>query len=148
MRSLSVRITEYGIRTTPGGAGSEPHPVQRCVFALPVLFYLDAKIEEDGDAEEALDRFGLLENTSVLVTREDAALKPDPGPVILAMERLGVESAWFIGDTPDDVEAARSAGALPIGVIAPGADPERTVRTLSRTARVLAHTVDLEELLT
>ncbi len=100
------------------------------------------------DAEEALDRFGLLEGTSVLVTREDAPLKPDPGPVILAMERLGIESAWFVGDTPDDVEAARSAGALPIGVIAPGADPERTLRTLSRTARVLAHTVDLEELLT
>lgn len=100
------------------------------------------------DAEEALDRFGLLENTSVLVTREDAPLKPDPGPVILAMERLGIDHAWFVGDTPDDVEAARSAGVLPIGVIAPGADPERTLRTLSRTARVLAHTVDLEELLT
>ena len=99
------------------------------------------------DAEEVLDRFALLADTSVLVTREDAPLKPDPGPVLLAMERLGVERSWFLGDTPDDVEAARSAGVVPLGVVAPGADPQRAARTLSRAARVLAQAVDLEEML-
>lgn len=99
------------------------------------------------DAEEALDRFGLLTNTSVLVTREDAPLKPDPGPVLLAMERLGVDRSWFLGDTPDDVAAARSACVVPIGVVPPGGDPQRAARALSRAARVLTQTVDLEELL-
>jgi HAD superfamily hydrolase (TIGR01548 family) len=99
------------------------------------------------DAEDVLDRFGLLADTSVLVTREDAPLKPDPGPVLLAMERLGVERSWFVGDTPDDIDAARSAGAVPIGVLAPGADPQRAARALSRAARILTRTVDLEELL-
>jgi HAD superfamily hydrolase (TIGR01548 family) len=99
------------------------------------------------DAEEALDRFGLLADISTLVTREDAPLKPDPGPVLLAMERLGVERTWFVGDTPDDVEAARSAGVVPIGVMAPGADPPHAARALSRAARILTRTVDLEELL-
>ena len=99
------------------------------------------------DAREVLDRFGLLADTSVLVTREDAPLKPDPGPVLLAMEQLGVDRAWFLGDTTDDVEAARAAGAIPIGVIAPGAPARRTARTLSKAAHVLTRTTDLEELL-
>ncbi len=99
------------------------------------------------DAEEVLERFGLLADTTVLVAREDAPLKPDPRPVLLAMKRLGVERSWFVGDTPDDVEAARSAGVVPIGVLAPSADPQRATRALSRAARVLARTVDLEELL-
>ena len=32
------------------------------------------------------------------------------------METMGVERAWFIGDTVDDVVAARAAGLVPIGV--------------------------------
>ncbi|MEA3502332.1 MAG: aminotransferase class I/II-fold pyridoxal phosphate-dependent enzyme [Actinomycetota bacterium] len=99
------------------------------------------------DAESVLDRFSLLENTSVLVTREDAPLKPDPGPVLLAMKQLRIDRAWFVGDTPDDIEAARSAGVVPIGVLAPGADPLRADRAMSQAARVLIRTVDLEELL-
>jgi len=99
------------------------------------------------DAEEVLERFGLLADTTVLVTREDAPLKPDPRPVLLAMAELGVEHSWLVGDTPDDIEAARSAGVVPIGVLAPGADPQRSARALSRAARVLKRTVDLEELL-
>jgi histidinol-phosphate aminotransferase len=99
------------------------------------------------DAEEVLERFGFLADTTVLVTREDAPLKPDPRPVLLAMAELGVEHSWLVGDTPDDIEAARSAGVVPIGVLAPGADPQRSARALSRAARVLKRTVDLEELL-
>jgi phosphoglycolate phosphatase-like HAD superfamily hydrolase len=98
------------------------------------------------DAEEVLDRFGLLSNTSVLVTREDAPLKPDPAPVLLALRRLAVEHAWMVGDTRDDIEAARSAGVLPIGVAPPGANP-LTAKALTPAARTLDRTHDLEELL-
>ena len=98
------------------------------------------------DAEEVLDRFGLLSNTSVLVTREDAPLKPNPAPIRLALERLAVEHAWLVGDTRDDIEAARSAEVLPIGVAAPGSDP-RATQALSPAARTLDRTHDLEELL-
>ena len=41
---------------------------------------------------------------------EDAPPKPDPQPVRLALARLGVERAWLVGDTPDDMRAARAAG--------------------------------------
>ena len=45
--------------------------------------------------------------------------KPDPAPIELALEHLGVASpshVWMIGDTPVDWKAARSAGARAIGV--------------------------------
>ncbi len=99
------------------------------------------------DAEEFLDRFGLTDDTSVLVSREDAPLKPDPRPVQLALEKLNVRHAWLVGDTPDDVEAARSARVIPIGVVSPGSDPRQTRQTLARAARTLDQTIDLEELL-
>jgi HAD superfamily hydrolase (TIGR01549 family) len=48
---------------------------------------------------------------TVSVTRDDCAAKPDPRPLLLACERLGVapRDAWMIGDGRYDVEAARAA---------------------------------------
>lgn len=71
------------------------------------------------DAETFLKRFGLQEYFDAIVTMEDAPAKPDPEPVSLALRRLGVTRAWMLGDTPDDVIAARGAGVLPIGVRLP-----------------------------
>jgi histidinol-phosphate aminotransferase len=99
------------------------------------------------DAEEFLERFGLTGAISALVTREDDPLKPDPAPVRRALERLGVRRAWMLGDTPDDLTAARAAGVVPIGVIAPGDDPGRARERLGRAARILDKTTDLEEML-
>ena len=68
------------------------------------------------DAERFLGSQGIADLFSVVVAREDAALKPDPEPVRVALERLGLKSAWMLGDTPDDVFAARAAGVVPLGV--------------------------------
>lgn len=99
------------------------------------------------DAEDFLERFDLMGSVSALVTRDDAPLKPDPAPVRLALETLGVRRAWMLGDTPDDLVAARAAGVVPIGVVAPGDDPGRTRQTLGHAARILDNTNDLEALL-
>lgn len=99
------------------------------------------------DAEEFLDRFDLIGSISVLITKDDAPLKPDPAPVRLALELLGVRRAWMLGDTPDDLAAARGAGVVPIGVVAPGDDPIRARGTLGSAARILEQTTDLEEFL-
>jgi phosphoglycolate phosphatase-like HAD superfamily hydrolase len=61
---------------------------------------------------------------------------------------MGVSRAWLLGDTPDDMAAARAAGVIPIGVIAPGDDPEKARRRLRAAARILEKTIDLEEMLT
>ena len=102
------------------------------------------------DAQRFLSTFGIGERFDAVVTRDQAPLKPDPAPVLLALERLGARSAWMFGDTPDDVRAARAAGVVPIGVLAPGTDdPDRTERSLLRSgaARVLDGLTGLEELL-
>jgi histidinol-phosphate aminotransferase len=97
------------------------------------------------DAAYALDRLGLGDCFDAVVCREDAPLKPDPAPVQLALRRLGVASAWMLGDTVDDVAAARAAGVVPIGVVAPGDDPARAQDALAAAgaARVLAATIEL-----
>jgi histidinol-phosphate aminotransferase len=98
------------------------------------------------DAETFLERFGLAELFRVVVTREDAPMKPDPAPVRLTLERLGVRRAWMLGDTRDDIEAARGAGVLPLGVATPYTAPG-TAEALSGAALILEDTNQLEEVL-
>jgi len=90
-------------------------------------------------AEYFLEQFGIRELFDAVVCREDAALKPDPAPVRLAMQQLQVTTAWMLGDTVDDMVAARKAGVLPIGVGA--AVPKDSA------ACVLNNPEDLENLL-
>ena len=99
------------------------------------------------DAVEFLERFGLIDGLAALVTRDDAPLKPDPAPVVKALEIMGVTRAWMLGDTPDDLAAARGAGVVPIGVIAPGEEPEGARERLRYAARILDKTTDVEEML-
>jgi pyrophosphatase PpaX len=44
--------------------------------------------------------------------------KPDPEPLLLALERLGAapDEAVYVGDAPFDVKAAKSAGLYSVGV--------------------------------
>ena len=86
------------------------------------------------DADEFLDRHGLKSLFGAVVTREDAPFKPDPAPVRLAMERLGAAAAWMLGDTRDDLESARAAGALPIAV--GSAAPDLAAITLESVSQI------------
>ena len=82
------------------------------------------------DAERFLQDFGLLSLFDTLVCMEDAAIKPSPEPVRKALQIMNVERAWMLGDTPDDIVAAREAGVLPIGVVPPGVAVEKLSATL------------------
>jgi len=101
-----------------------------------------------GDAERFLEQHDIAAVFDAVVCMEDAPLKPDPAPVRLALERLSVQRAWMLGDTPDDIRAARSAGALPLGALfQPGelADDESLFR--AGAARVLRNISELNELM-
>ena len=74
------------------------------------------------EAEWFLERAGVARLFATVVAMEDAPSKPNPAPVRLALERLGVRRAWMVGDTPDDMHAAAQAGVLPLAVAAPGDD--------------------------
>jgi HAD superfamily hydrolase (TIGR01548 family) len=86
-----------------------------------------------------------------VVCMEDGPLKPSPAPVELCLQRLNVSSsaAWMLGDTPDDVRAARSAGVVPVGIVPPGEDvSDRTAMLLrAGAARVLTRASGIRELL-
>lgn len=98
------------------------------------------------DAERFLEEQEVASFFRTVVAREDAPLKPDPRPVELALARLGVARGWMVGDTPDDVRAARAAGVVPFGVVAAGDDAPAAARALlaAGAGRVLT---SLDELL-
>jgi histidinol-phosphate aminotransferase len=101
------------------------------------------------DAERLLSENGLTDCFQSIVTMEDGPLKPDPAPVRKALDQLQVETAWMVGDTPDDLRAARGANVLPFGVVAPGDDPEKTRSSLlgAGAAVVLLSTRGILEML-
>jgi histidinol-phosphate aminotransferase len=101
------------------------------------------------DAQRFLAQHGIGELFGAVVCREDAPLKPDPAPVRRALAQLGCERGWLVGDTPDDIRAARAAGVVPIASRAPGDESEGAAAALSRAgaARVLARIEELEALL-
>lgn len=82
------------------------------------------------EAEWFLRMTGIDRYVDAVVAMEDAPLKPNPEPVRLALDRLGVTGGWMVGDTPDDLRAARATGVLPIGVVAPGEEATPTAAAL------------------
>lgn len=89
-----------------------------------------------GDAERFLAEHGIADCFQALICMEDAPAKPDPAPVRAALTALGVTRAWLVGDTPDDIRAARAAGVVPLGICAPGEDSAAAL-SAAGAARIL-----------
>ena len=101
------------------------------------------------EAEWFLDRVGVSGLFGAVVCLEDGPLKPDPAPVRAALAQLDVGRAWMVGDTPDDLRAARAAGVLPVGIVAPGDEPANTIPALrdAGAVTVLGDVTDIEDLI-
>jgi HAD superfamily hydrolase (TIGR01549 family) len=91
-----------------------------------------------------LARHGLRFDT--LVCREDTHPKPDPRPIHLACQRLGVlpEDVWMIGDGRYDIEAGLAAGVRTVWISHGrervfSAEPWRTVRDLTELRVLLVN---------
>ena len=76
----------------------------------------------------ALERFPALEDEfDVVVAHEDTSRhKPDPDPVLFAIEKLGAEpsQAVYVGDSPFDIQAAKAAGVFAVAVSWGGIHPD------------------------
>lgn len=75
-----------------------------------------------GMAERTLGRCGFGGLYDVLVGADDVGRgKPDPEPVFLALDRLGLSGragrTLFLGDSPFDVQAGRAAGTRTAGAL-------------------------------
>jgi phosphoglycolate phosphatase len=91
-------------------------------------------------ARRALASCGLDGFFTILVTRDDAALKPDPSGLRLLEAAFPERRVWVVGDSWVDGAAAQAGGA---GFIAYGADPVELAhrgvapRTVLRDLRLL-----------
>lgn len=64
-------------------------------------------------------KFPALAASAVVICPDQLSnSKPDPEGILLACERMGAapEDALYVGDHPKDVQAARAAGAMSVGV--------------------------------
>ncbi|NNE09178.1 MAG: TIGR01548 family HAD-type hydrolase, partial [Gemmatimonadetes bacterium] len=134
--AVTVRFQEFyrGTGGEPGLGETESLIGSReSIVALRARFPLAIVTGRPRDeARSFLEKFGLDPFFDVVIAREDGPPKPDPAPLRLAMETLGVSRVWMIGDTVDDVRAARAAGALPLGVTSTAADATATEVNLRR----------------
>jgi len=64
-----------------------------------------------------LRRFGLLKFMDAVVALEDCReVKPSPGPVLVAATRLRTRRFALVGDTLQDIEAGKAAGATTVAL--------------------------------
>jgi HAD superfamily hydrolase (TIGR01549 family) len=80
-----------------------------------------------------LDDLGVASLFEVVVCAEDIVYrKPHPEALVLALDKLGVGAAEavYVGDSPEDVQMARAAGVLAVGI--PGGFPNRDALAASR----------------
>ncbi len=124
----------------------EPADWARIAAKLPIAIVTGRPRK---DAEFFLNSHGITSFVQTVVCMEDGPAKPDPFPVQLALQRLGLTRAWMVGDTPDDIRACRAANVLPIGVPAPGDNADSAAQTLiaAGAARVLPSIRHLLEIL-
>ena len=76
-------------------------------------------------ARRALGKCGLKAFFGILITRDEAALKPDPEGLRLLEAQFPERRIWVVGDSWVDGAAAQAGGA---GFIAYGADPAELAR--------------------
>lgn len=70
-------------------------------------------------AERVIAGLGIADKIDLVVGADTAkSMKPDPEPINFAVRRFGADPSRtvMVGDTPDDIKAARAAGVIPCGV--------------------------------
>jgi imidazoleglycerol-phosphate dehydratase len=91
------------------------------------------------DCATFLDAHGLSDIFKIRICMEDCPPKPDPKPVQLAFERLGVDpsSCIMIGDTPDDIKAGVAAGVQSWGVLTPEEDAKLMLGLINKSQSMI-----------
>jgi phosphoglycolate phosphatase len=70
-------------------------------------------------AERVVAGLGIADMIDFIVGADTArSMKPNPEPIIFALKQFGIEPSRtvMVGDTIDDIKAAKAAGVIPCGV--------------------------------
>ena len=87
--------------------------------------------------ERIVDALGWRPFVSVVIGGDSLPVrKPDPAPLVEAMRRLGARTAWMVGDSANDVGAARNAG-IPSIVVRGGYNHGNPVEALDPAPDVI-----------
>jgi HAD superfamily hydrolase (TIGR01549 family) len=88
-------------------------------------------------AEHFVDLLDIRDVLDAWTTKDDVdATKPEPDVVKAALAKAGTDDAVLVGDTPWDIEAARTAGLPTIAVLTGGAYSEAEFARRRRGRRV------------
>lgn len=116
---------KYQGRNWDGFIADEPALLRTDVLTTLAETYPLALVtgRPEAEARFTLERFGWDAYFPVVIAMEQQAGrgKPDPYPLELALSQLGLspERATYIGDTGDDMVAAKQAGCQAIGIVPP-----------------------------
>ncbi|MFM7259895.1 MAG: phosphoglycolate phosphatase [bacterium] len=91
--------------------------------------------------ERIVDALGWRPFVSVVIGGDTlASRKPDPAPLVEALRRLDARHAWMVGDSANDVDAARAA-SMPSIVVRGGYNHGRPVEELNPAPDVIVDTL-------
>lgn len=96
---------------------------------------------------KALERLGLGPFLDIQISRNDARwLKPHPAGIQIVCRRLGckAQEVWYVGDSLDDIRAARNAG-VPVAIVEGGQSRLSEIRE-ARPNWIIAGLSDLLDL--
>ncbi|MBN1557889.1 MAG: HAD family hydrolase [Lentisphaerae bacterium] len=102
---------------------TRPYPgIPGCLRTLQARGVPMAVLSNKGDAlvKQAVARFlPDIRFAAVRGARPDVPLKPEADAVLPVAERLGrpAHRVWLVGDTKTDMQTARAAGMVPVGVL-------------------------------
>jgi len=104
------------------------------------------------EALYAMERFATKSYFPVLIAMEDVPVhraKPDPLGILMALKKLKIKEAFYVGDTVDDMRAASRAKTIPVGVINDSENIEKQTELLIKHGAqwVLRDINDLGELI-
>lgn len=96
------------------------------------------------EAEFVLTRFEMKNNFEIVVAMEDTPKgKPDPAGIIMALNHLNVKEAIYLGDTVDDMKAAKAAKIIPVGVLNGNETNDQQLKSLVQNgARVVLKNIN------
>jgi HAD superfamily hydrolase (TIGR01549 family) len=130
---------------------SDAHDLMPVANTLPLLHQLSERYKlgivstrREEEIRTYLDRHGLDGQVQVLVGFDSTErIKPHPQPLLWAAEQLDVspQQVIMVGDTTADVQAAKAAGALAVGVLCGFGE----TRDLEHADLILDTTADLLE---